>query len=73
MRPLLFLVIVEAQYAYDETAKRCIIILLFKIDGRGSLNSCFGAVSVGTRRGPIIFRLRRLLKRRNKLRRSLMI
>jgi hypothetical protein len=73
IRPLLFLIIIKAQYTYSETARRRTIILLFEINRRGSLNSCFRAVSIRTRRGPIIFGLRRLLKRRNKLRRSLII
>jgi hypothetical protein len=59
-------------YAYNETVGRRITILLFKTDERGSLNSCFEAALAGTRRGPIIFRQKRLLKRRNKLKRSLM-
>jgi hypothetical protein len=71
MRPLLSLVNAGVVYAYGEIVGRRIIILLFEIDGRGSLNSCFGAVLVGIRRGPAIFGLERLLKRRNKLKRSL--
>jgi hypothetical protein len=73
LRPLLFLIIIKAHYAYNEIIKRRTIILLFEINKRGSLNSYFRAVLVKTKRGPIIFELRRLLKRRNKLKRSLMI
>jgi hypothetical protein len=50
---------------------RHIIILLFDINGRGSLNSCFRAVLVGIRRGLVIFGLKRRNKRRNKLKKSL--
>jgi hypothetical protein len=72
MRPLLSLVNVGVVYAYNEIIRRRITILLFETDGRDSLNSCFRAALAGTRRGPIIFGQKRLLKRRNKLKRSLM-
>jgi ABC-type enterobactin transport system permease subunit len=70
-RPLLFLVNTGALYAYSEIVGRCTTILLFKTNRKGSLNSCFRAILVGIRRGLAIFRLKRLLKRRNKLKKSL--
>jgi hypothetical protein len=69
-RPPLYSVNEEIWYVSRGPLRRPIQRLLFKIDGRDSLNLCSGVVLVGRKRGLVIFELKRLLKRKNKLKKS---